>query len=286
MVSAEKSALRGPVVATSDTVVEGSASSVDVDSKSNGKSNDLKAVKLPKFFPTDLTEDQIISFKKTAAEKRQDKRDAKRARDNPNRSQSEEDAERARKTDQSRKRNDPSVDPYSGGDGGNGSRDYGKNREAKRATKCERNGEGCNYSGPNQSCYNDCLSGTSLGDRVCARKCKYIDTQCNENCRDDGGSIGDCLDECEENIDSMNDDNGNRGRNKNKNNNNNDNDDGNRGRNKNNNRNNNRNNNNNDDGNDDGPNNRSNCKVNCGDSFNTDSKKYRKCIVACPNEYA
>mmetsp|Transcript_38970 Transcript_38970/g.81536 ORF Transcript_38970/g.81536 Transcript_38970/m.81536 type:complete len:278 (-) Transcript_38970:103-936(-) len=260
MVSAEKSALRGPVVATSDTVVEGSASSVDVDSKSNGKSksNDLKAVKLPKFFPTDLTEDQIISFKKSAAEKRQEQRDARRARDNPNRTQSEEDAERARKTDQSRKRGDPSVDPYSG----NGSRDFGRNREAKRAANCERNGEGCNYSGPNQSCYNDCLSGTSLSDRVCARKCKYIDTECNEDCRDDGGSIRECLDECQENID----DDGDLRRNRN------DNDDLNDDF--------------NDDFNDGGRNNRSNCEINCRESFNINSKKYTKCIVACPNENA
>lgn len=193
MASAEKSAIRGSVAS---------------DSKRN--SDDLKFKTdenetrddLPKFFPTGLTEDQIISFKKTAAQKRQEKRDARRAINNPNRSQAEENKERARKTEQSRKRGNDSVDPYSG----EGSRDFGRNREIKRGINCEQNGEGCNYSGPNQDCYNDCVGFSELSDRVCARKCEYIDAECNEDCRDDGGSIEECIDECQKNVGGDDDD--------------------------------------------------------------------------------
>ena len=180
----------------------GSANSVEPESNdilTKPQKKESEDVELPEFFPTDLTEDQIISFKKTAAQKRQDKRDARRARDNPDRSQDEENKERARKTQQSRKRDNDQADAYSGG----GSEDYGRNREAKRAVRCEGTGENCQYSGPNQSCYNDCLGGF-FSDKRCAQKCKYINTVCYEDCRV-SDSIGNCLDDCQRNVDRSDD---------------------------------------------------------------------------------
>jgi len=177
MVFAEKPALRGP----------GSLQEEMETAKDD--------VKLPEFFPTELAEDQIINFKKTAAEQRQDKRDKRRAKTNPNRSQEEENNERARKTRQSEKRGKPDADPYSG------NRDFGRDREAKRVARCEIDGVACNFSGPNEECYNDCLAFDGIPDKACARQCKYIDTNCYEDCRGDGDSVGICLDDCEDNID-------------------------------------------------------------------------------------
>mmetsp|Transcript_11652 Transcript_11652/g.20471 ORF Transcript_11652/g.20471 Transcript_11652/m.20471 type:complete len:264 (+) Transcript_11652:78-869(+) len=202
MVSAEKPALRGPVVA-SDAVMEGSSNSVyskrsDLLVKKEEIKEEMETAKddvnLPEFFPTGLAEDQIINFKKTAAEQRQDKRDKRRAKTNPNRSQEEENNERARKTRQSEKRGKPDADPYSG------NRDFGRDREAKRVARCEIDGVACNFSGPNEECYNDCLAFDGIPDKACARQCKYIDTNCYEDCRGDGDSVGICLDDCEDNI--------------------------------------------------------------------------------------
>jgi len=204
MVSAEKPALRGPVVA-SDAVVEGSSNSVyskrsDLLVKKEEIKEETETAKddvnLPEFFPTGLAEDQIINFKPTEAEKRQNKRDARRADINPDRSQKAEDEERARKTRQSEKRGKAEIDPYSG----SGNKEYGRDREAKRIVRCEINGVACNFSGPNEECYNECLAFDGIPDAACAGKCKYIDTGCYEDCRGDEYSVGICLDDCEENI--------------------------------------------------------------------------------------
>ena len=90
---------------------------------------------LPNFFPTDMTADQIAKFKRNAAQQRQEKRDRRRAENNPDRTQGEEDRERERKTRQSRSRG-PQADPYNTNNGG--SDHFGSNREAKRAARCDR----------------------------------------------------------------------------------------------------------------------------------------------------
>jgi len=187
MVSAAKPSLRTPDVATTDS-----------------------DIKLPEFFPSKLTDEQIISFhkshekgngndKKNSAQKRQEQRDARRQTNNPDRGQDEEDKERARKSQQSKSRGNNNADPYY--NGGNSDRDYGRQREANRVERCEMHGESCNFSGPNQDCYNDCVDfGRGNSNEDCAYDCKYIDTICYEDCRRFDNVI-DCINECEENVD-------------------------------------------------------------------------------------
>lgn len=157
---------------------------------------------LPNFFPTDMTADQIAKFKKNQAQKRQEKRDRRRAENNPDRTQEEEDRERERKTRQSRSRGDE-ADPYNTNNGG--SDHFGSNREAKRAARCDRNGEGCRYSGANQDCYQDC---TQVGFQPshgyqCSEYCRIMDPMCYDDCRQNGDSIYNCLDDCGEDVGNM-----------------------------------------------------------------------------------
>ena len=151
---------------------------------------------LPKFFPSDMTEDQVAVFKETAAEKRQNKRDEKREDTNPDRTQEEENKERERKTEQSRS-NGKNTDPYNGDD------EYGRKREAKRVARCERDGVGCDYSTANQECYQDCTDEgyNNVSGRTCSEYCKYMDARCYDDCRNDGDGVVRCLDDCGENID-------------------------------------------------------------------------------------
>ncbi|KAL9182823.1 hypothetical protein ACHAXT_004102 [Thalassiosira profunda] len=86
--------------------------------------------------------DRRLARKKTAAQKRQDQRDARRHRENPNRTQQEERAERLRKHQQAIRRGKPSVDPYNRN---YGDPNYAKKRERGRGNRCRRTGEGCNY---------------------------------------------------------------------------------------------------------------------------------------------
>jgi len=80
------------------------------------------------------------SFKKSAAQKRQEQRDRRRRETNPYRTPEEEERERERKREQSRSRGDRSVDPY---DRNSGERDYGRNRDSRRSSRCDRTGRDC-----------------------------------------------------------------------------------------------------------------------------------------------
>lgn len=191
MVSAEDQKLRGPVLAATPD------GNISPTGQRHGRSSS-RAV--PKFFPTDMTEDQIANFKEDASQKRQRNRDAKRATNDPDRTQAQEDAERARKTRQSESRDDPSVDPYSNKKGN--AEEYGRKRETNRIANCERNGEGCGYSGVNSMCYNDCLDNRSSSRaEVCAQTCRYIGAVCYDDCRNEGSTVARCLDDCGKNID-------------------------------------------------------------------------------------
>jgi hypothetical protein len=209
----------------------GSARAGDSGSKSSKSSSDMfedrqfEEVAIPKFFPADMSEELLDEFrdnhnrngggnpnKQNASQKRQAQRDARREIDNPNRSQREEDKERARKTQQSEKRGNRSTDPY---DDSSGQRDYDARREATRVRTCERTGDSCRFSGPNSWCYNDCVddigsrgaarNGRNGGQRVdqeCSRQCRFIDAGCYDLCRNnDRDGISFCLDDCEKNID-------------------------------------------------------------------------------------
>jgi len=210
----------------------GSARAGGSDSSKSGKSTSsdmfedrqFEEVAVPKFFPADMSEELLDEFrrrngnsngnpsKQNASQKRQAQRDARREIDNPNRSQREEDTERARKTKQSERRGNRSTDPY---DDSSGQQHYGARREATRVRTCERTGDSCRFSGPNSWCYNDCVddigsrgaarNGRNGGQRVdqeCSRQCRFIDAECYDICRnDDRDSISFCLDDCEKNID-------------------------------------------------------------------------------------
>ena len=80
--------------------------------------------------------------KKTAAQKRQEKRDAYRFEYNPDRTESEEIREKIRKRDQAYNRRDPRVDPN---DPAFGEEFFREKREIRRFAKCDRQGRGCYY---------------------------------------------------------------------------------------------------------------------------------------------
>ena len=115
-----------------------------------------------------------------ASQKRQGQRDDRRGFVNPNRSQTEEDKERAQKTGQSNRRGCDQVDPY----GGFGQRDYDARREAIRVRTCERFGENCRYSTVNSECYNGCVD--EIGSRGAARNAsdggQRVDQECARQC--------------------------------------------------------------------------------------------------------
>jgi len=211
----EPKVLRGPVL-----VEDGASKSVPKETKVVVASavKDVEEKKIPKFFPTDMTEEQLANFldnnsnKDIASQKRQSQRDNRRARDNPDRTEREEAKERARKTRQSEDRGRGEVDPYNDR---HGNPDYDRKREATRIARCERDGRNCNYSGPNSVCYNDCVddvgsrgrarNGPNNGERAnqgCARQCEFIDAACYDDCRFvDRFSVAQCLDDCELNVD-------------------------------------------------------------------------------------
>mmetsp|Transcript_26385 Transcript_26385/g.56102 ORF Transcript_26385/g.56102 Transcript_26385/m.56102 type:complete len:264 (-) Transcript_26385:95-886(-) len=129
----------------------------------------------------DNLNDRSRPQKKNASQKRQSQRDARRARDNPNRSQRDEEGERIRKNTQSRRRsnrcNDPSEPDCNGND------NFPRNREAKRNSRCNEEGNSCRYhrvsprnepnrrrAGRDVNCLRDCDNRT--GNReLCDRKC-------------------------------------------------------------------------------------------------------------------
>lgn len=135
----------------------------------------------PDFFPPEEMDEEE---KKNKAQKRQDQRDKRRARDNPNRSQSEEEGERDRKNRQSRSRDNACTDPS---DPFCGDEDYTRGRERGRQTRCNRNGESCNYhrsqNDPNprrnrvdRDCINDCdrYYYDDGAVQACERRCSSI----------------------------------------------------------------------------------------------------------------
>ena len=96
------------------------------------------SVEIPEFMK-DLSGGAIEVFKRTAAQKRQSQRDARRQYENPNRSRAEENRERARKERQNR--NSGRSDPYRNS---NGSRSqYGRDRDAYRRARCRNTGRDC-----------------------------------------------------------------------------------------------------------------------------------------------
>lgn len=164
------------------------------------------AANVPEFFPTDMDKELLDQYlannpnKKSASQKRQEQRDERRSYDNPDRTQEEENKERARKTRQSESRGSR-ADPYNTD---HGEEDFGRNREAKRIVDCERNRSSCNYSGPNSWCYTDCQqtrNGSDRANRACSEQCRYIEAGCYDFCRDDGDSAARCLQDCEINVD-------------------------------------------------------------------------------------
>jgi len=198
--------LRKPVLATER---HGSASShAAADSKG-----------LPNFFPTELTDEQTASFltknrngrnrngnngnenKKPASRKRQENRDRKRQRTDKDRSQEAANRERNRKSRQAENRGNDKVDPYhDNGKKGRNNRseadNWARSREAKRIAQCERDGTSCNYSTPDGQCYDDCLDFDKSNGGACAKKCRFIEINCYEDCRDENNSISFCLDDC------------------------------------------------------------------------------------------
>lgn len=197
-----KTKLRGPVkISTSDIESQAATSNTKVSHSHPKPQVAATDEGLPEFFPSDMTPEQVAVFKENAAQKRQNKRDKRRDIDDPNRTQEQENRERQRKTQQSNDRNNRNVDPYNGD---NSSEDFGRRREAGRAAKCNRNGEGCNYSGANQDCYRDCTDNgyEASGGRVCSQYCRYMDPLCYDDCRLDGGGVVECLDDCGRNIDA------------------------------------------------------------------------------------
>ena len=81
-------------------------------------------------------------FKKTVAQKRQEKRDARRFRFHPDRTEDEELREKIRKRDQAYNRRDPRVDPN---DPAFGDEFFREKREIRRFAKCDRQARGCYY---------------------------------------------------------------------------------------------------------------------------------------------
>ena len=210
-IQVEDGASKSSLVVPKETKVVASVVKDDV----SATTTEEEEKKIPKFFPTDMTEEQLANFldnrKENKAQKRQSQRDSRRARDNPDRTEREEAKERARKTRQSEDRGRGEVDPYNDR---HGNPDYDKKREATRIARCERDDRNCNYSGPNSVCYNDCVddigsrgrarNGPNNGERAnqeCARECEFIDAACYDDCRYDGKSPAQCLDKCEMNVD-------------------------------------------------------------------------------------
>lgn len=138
------------------------------------------------FFPPEEMDE-----KRNASQKRQDQRDARRARDNPNRSQDEEQRERQRKNKQSRSRDKPCADPS---DPYCGDEDYTQGRERGRVQRCNRNGESCNY----HRSQNDPNPERRRVDRNCINDCSAGDSGCES--LDDDDRYETCVNRCERNC--------------------------------------------------------------------------------------
>ena len=95
-------------------------------------------VQIPKFFPTDMMEEQITIFKEmdNKAQKRHAKRDEKREFENPDRDQRVENKGRACKTQQSEDCGNSSIDHYADDDGN--AEGFGYRHETKHLAKCEK----------------------------------------------------------------------------------------------------------------------------------------------------
>mmetsp|Transcript_18411 Transcript_18411/g.38664 ORF Transcript_18411/g.38664 Transcript_18411/m.38664 type:complete len:205 (+) Transcript_18411:280-894(+) len=134
-------------------------------------------------FPDDVEEE--ISYdddshgKPNSAQKRQAQRDARRAHDNPNRSQHEEQRERERKNNQSRRSGNACRDPNEPGCGNDS---HPANRENNRINRCNTYGTSCNhhrvspYDEPNQNRSNrdsDCIY-YCYGDPNCISHCSAV----------------------------------------------------------------------------------------------------------------
>ena len=81
-------------------------------------------------------------YKKTAAQKRQENRDAKNFRNNPYRTEAEELRAKRRKYNQAYNRRNPKADPF---DTRFGEEFFNEKRETRRFVRCGRRVEGCNY---------------------------------------------------------------------------------------------------------------------------------------------
>eukprot|EP00579_Thalassiosira_antarctica_P001418 CAMPEP_0201871774 /NCGR_PEP_ID=MMETSP0902-20130614/4616_1 /ASSEMBLY_ACC=CAM_ASM_000551 /TAXON_ID=420261 /ORGANISM="Thalassiosira antarctica, Strain CCMP982" /LENGTH=239 /DNA_ID=CAMNT_0048397859 /DNA_START=50 /DNA_END=769 /DNA_ORIENTATION=+ len=161
--------LRGGTAALADVAAAATAKKVvaDVAAAATGKKLD--------FFPDEMDEESEDRNpnKRSAAQKRQSQRDARREYDNPNRSQHEERRERERKTSQSKRRGNRCVDPS---DPGCGRRDYPRERENNRQRGCNGSGRGCNYHRVGR----DPNPRRREADNRCIRNCRSV--SCERKC--------------------------------------------------------------------------------------------------------
>eukprot|EP00584_Thalassiosira_punctigera_P015600 CAMPEP_0172548156 /NCGR_PEP_ID=MMETSP1067-20121228/17527_1 /TAXON_ID=265564 ORGANISM="Thalassiosira punctigera, Strain Tpunct2005C2" /NCGR_SAMPLE_ID=MMETSP1067 /ASSEMBLY_ACC=CAM_ASM_000444 /LENGTH=217 /DNA_ID=CAMNT_0013335351 /DNA_START=82 /DNA_END=735 /DNA_ORIENTATION=+ len=109
--------------------------------------------------------------KRSSAQKRQGHRDNRRTRNNPNRSQRDEDKEKVRKKRQSEKRDNKKANPN---DPDYGRKNYKNERERKREAQCKGTGRDCNYRASRDKSDKNCK-------QACQRKARNV-SQCERNC--------------------------------------------------------------------------------------------------------
>jgi len=126
-------------------------------------------------FPDEMNEDEEDK-KNNSAQKRQSQRDARRAYDNPNRSQHEEQRERERKNNQSRRSGNACRDPNEPGCGND---NHPNDRERTRNQRCNGQGRSCNHHRVNPQ--DEPNRNRSATDRNCIRNCNG-NSSCERRC--------------------------------------------------------------------------------------------------------